>query len=477
MVFNSLHFLWFFVAVWGLYWALGRQVRLQNFFLLLASYVFYGYWDWRFCGLILASTVIDYGCGLGMERWGSEPGRRKGLLLLSVCVNLGALGFFKYFNFFVESARELLHSVGLGGGDWTLGIILPVGISFYTFQTLSYTIDRYRGDIPVERNFIDFAFFVSFFPQLVAGPIVRARDFLPQAAHPREFRWEKQAEGLQLALWGLFKKAVVADNLAPLVDAVFASEGELGIPVRLLAIYAFTVQIYCDFSGYTDIARGTAALLGFHFPRNFSQPYFAADPSTFWRRWHMTLSTWLRDYLYISLGGNRKGPGRTYINLMATMLLGGLWHGAAWNFVLWGGYQGLLLAVHRWWRGEGPGTDAAPWGLRALRWFVFFQLVCFGWLLFRAQSLGDIARFLAPGSLLSAQGLALSEQAAAGLILGGLGTLVVLLWDLALARRPGREVPIDRLGAPLQAMACVLLYLGVSLCGSFLGNEFIYFQF
>jgi len=399
------------------------------------------------------------------------------VLLLSLAVNLGSLGFFKYWNFFADSARELCLRIGLDVPDWTLQIVLPVGISFYTFQTLSYTIDRYRGAIPTERSFVDFAFFVSFFPQLVAGPIVRARDFLPQAGERRAFRWRDQAEGLQLALWGLFKKTVVADNLAPLVDDVFAHDGPVGIPVRLLAVYAFAVQIYCDFSGYTDIARGTARMLGFHFPWNFRMPYFSADPSTFWRRWHMTLSTWLRDYLYISLGGNRGSAGRTYFNLMATMVLGGLWHGAAWNFVLWGLYQGLLLVVHRAWsRRPGARPPAEGKGARLLTTLVFFQFVCFGWMLFRAQSLGQVVDFVAPGGGLL-DGLALSDAIASGLVIGALGALVVLVWDLATARAGDVETPLQGARPLVQAAVCAGLYLAVSLFGRFLGNEFIYFQF
>jgi len=475
LLFNSLHFLWFFVLVWGAYWVLRRRRRVQNGLLLVASYFFYGYWDWRFLSLILLSTVVDYGCGLAMARSPrGAPGRTR-WLILSLVVNLGALGFFKYWNFFVESFQDLLAGFGFDTSAGTLRILLPVGISFYTFQTLSYSIDRWREKAPPERSFIDFAFFVSFFPQLVAGPIVRARDFLPQAGRLRTFRWGDQALGLRLALWGLFKKVVVADNMAPLVDGTFAQEGELGWLTRLLAVYAFTVQIYCDFSGYTDIARGTARMLGFHFPWNFRMPYFASDPSAFWRRWHMSLSSWLRDYLYIALGGNRRGPRRTYVNLMLTMVLGGLWHGAAWNFVLWGFYQGLLLIVHRLWTGGRERLAGSRAG-DALRWFVFFQLVCFGWLLFRAESLGQIVRWLGPGGGLLA-GLPLSETVATGVLLGGLGTLLVLVWDLVLERRGEDETPLDRSKPLTQAAVCAGLYLAVSFGGRFLGNEFIYFQF
>lgn len=475
MLFNSLHFLWFFAGAWLLYWLLVARRKAQNVLLLVASYWFYGYWDWRFLGLIFGSTVLDYFLGLAFERPGLTPRGRRAIIWASVVVNLGALGLFKYYGFFVESLRELLHGLGLQADFAAFDILLPVGISFYTFQTLSYTIDRYRNQVPVERDFVDFALFVSFFPQLVAGPIVRAADFLPQGKQPRRFTFEDQADGMQLVLWGLFKKAVVADNLAPVVEAVFGNQGELGYLARLVGIYAFCAQIYCDFSGYSDIARGTARMLGFSFPLNFIQPYFSRDPSAFWRRWHVSLSTWLRDYLYIGLGGNRSGERRTYVNLLATMVLGGLWHGAAWNFVLWGAYQGLLLVGHRLWvraRGPRPVSRLAA----ALQWFVFFQLVCLGWLLFRSGSLAQIASFLVPcdGSLLA--GLDLSEDRARGIVLGGFGCLVVLLWDLAL-ERAGRELPEVARSPWARAGLLTALYLAISLFGRFHGDEFIYFQF
>ncbi len=477
MLFNSQHFLWLFVLVYGLYWALGRSRRSQNVLLLAASLFFYGYWDWRFLGLLLFSTTIDFLCGLALDRYEQRPRARRLVILVSVCLNLGLLGFFKYFNFFVDSASKALASLGLGAPDWSLRIVLPVGISFYTFQALSYTIDRYRGEIETERSFLDFALFVAFFPQLVAGPIVRARDFLPQVSRPRTFRWADQAVGLRLTAWGIFKKTVVADNLAPFVDSVFGAERPAGILVRLVAVYAFAVQIYCDFSGYTDIARGTARMLGFDFVWNFRMPYLARNPAEFWRRWHMTLSTWLRDYLYVPLGGNRRGPRRTYFNLMATMVLGGLWHGAAWNFVLWGVYQGLLLVVHRAWSGwRGPRPEPGP-AARLLRTLAFFHLVCLGWLFFRAQSLGQIAAFLGPQTGGALDGLILSDVIASGLVLGGLGTLAVLTWDLATLRRGDAETPLEAARPELQAAVCVALYLCVSLLGRFLGNEFIYFQF
>ncbi|MEM7311297.1 MAG: MBOAT family protein [Planctomycetota bacterium] len=476
MLFPSLHFLWFFVAVYALYWALQPRRRAQNGLLLLASWFFYGYWDWRFLGLLIGSTIVDFLCGLAFDRPGLSARGRRLVLAVSVAVNLGALSTFKYLGFFVDSARELVAALGFDPGAWHLSIVLPVGISFYTFQTLSYSIDRYRGALEVEGDFVDFALFVSFFPQLVAGPIVRASWFLPQGKGRRAFRWDDQADGVQLVLWGLFKKAVIADNLAPFVDGVFGAEAVPGMAVRLLAVYAFCAQIYCDFSGYTDIARGLARMLGFDFPLNFRQPYLSSDPSTFWRRWHISLSTWLRDYLYVTLGGNRRGLRRTYVNLMATMVLGGLWHGAAWNFVLWGAYQGTLLAVHRFWRERvaPPNETPALW-MRLVRWLVFFQLVNLGWLLFRAQSLEQIAAFLTPGGGWLT-GLELSEHTARGLLIGGLGCVALLLWD-AVLEREGRDLPTRGLSAAPRALLFGALYLAVSLLGRFAGEEFIYFQF
>ncbi|QDU68006.1 MBOAT family O-acyltransferase [Engelhardtia mirabilis] len=478
MLFNSLHFLWFFALVWGVYWALGRRPRLQNLLLLAASNFFYGYWDWRFLGLIWASTLIDFACGLAFERPGMTGTRRRAVLGISLASNLGLLGFFKYFDFFAASAAELLASLGLGAHEWTLGVILPVGISFYTFQTLSYTIDRYRGTIPAERSLVDFATYVAFFPQLVAGPIVRAAEFLPQVRARRVFRWSDQLEGLELALWGLFKKVVLADNLAPAVNAVFAGGGdEVGYLARIVGVYAFTLQIYGDFSGYTDIARGCAQAMGFRFPWNFRMPYFASDPQEFWRRWHISLSSWLRDYLYISLGGNRGGALVTYRNLMLTMLLGGLWHGAAWNFVLWGGYQGLLLSLHRAWSRRPSYRPASTRLGAAVRWVCFLQLVVLGWLFFRAESMAQIVGFLSPTQAGLLAGLPLSEHLASGLIVAAGATLVVLAWDLGLWRRGDAESPFEAARPGARAAVLVGLYLAVSLFGRFVGGEFIYFQF
>ena len=354
MAFNSLQFLGFFLLVWvlvgglahhrvlrwlfGAHWRRGQSIAVRNAILLVASYVFYGAWDVRFLSLIILSTAVDY--VVGREIFLSDdPVRKKRLLLVSLVTNLGLLGVFKYYDFFARSLAELLTTLGISYQPPLLQILLPVGISFYTFQTLSYTIDIYRGQLRPARSWLGFATFVAFFPQLVAGPIERARDLVPQFARPRPITWRRVEWGFHLIGAGLFKKVVIADNVALVADAVFALQNPTGLQ-SLMGVYAFAVQIYCDFSGYTDIARGTASCLGFDLSKNFNLPYFAHTPSDFWRRWHISLSSWLRDYLYISLGGNRGGEKKTYRNLMLTMLLGGLWHGAAWTFVAGGRFTG-----------------------------------------------------------------------------------------------------------------------------------------
>ena len=345
MLFNSDLFLKFFAAFLLLYFLVRHQLVWRNVLIVIASYTFYGWWDYRFLSLLVISSLLDFvvgRCLQGIER----PARRKLLLALSIAGNLTILGFFKYYDFFAASLASLLTELGMPFNVRTLGIILPVGISFYTFQTMSYAIDVYRRQITATRNLINFLAFVSFFPQLVAGPIERAGHLLPQFERTLAITAAMLEEGLWLVLWGMFKKVVLADNLAPLVDLVYQPTTVSG-PLVLLGTVAFAFQIYCDFSGYSDIARGTAKFLGFDIMVNFNVPYAAANLREFWQRWHISLSTWLRDYLYISLGGNRRGPARTYLNLLLTMLLGGLWHGAAWNFVLWGLWHGGGLVVSR----------------------------------------------------------------------------------------------------------------------------------
>ena len=386
MVFDSYIFVLFFAAVYGAYRLLAH--RGQNLMLLAASYIFYGWWDARFLTLIALSTVIDYFAGLTIDST-PHPRKAKQALWISVVFNLGMLGAFKYFNFFVENANALLESMGVESSPWRLDIILPVGISFYTFQTMSYTIDVYRKRLKPTRNFFDFALFVAFFPQLVAGPIERATHLLPQIQKPRRIESSQVRTGLSLILWGFFKKLFVANNLAILVNQTAAmNANELNIWYLLIIAVGFSFQIYADFSGYSDIARGICKLMGFDIMVNFRSPYCVAAPAEFWRHWHISLSTWLRDYLYIPLGGNRCGKIRSRFNLLLTMILGGVWHGANWNFLLWGFYQGMLLVVFRRKRKEDAETRR---GFRhRLTWLGCFLLMTLatwvGWLIFRATN-------------------------------------------------------------------------------------------
>ncbi|MHC5542222.1 MBOAT family O-acyltransferase, partial [Singulisphaera rosea] len=393
MLFNSFKFLYFFAAVYALYLILDK--RWQNRLLLVASYYFYGCWDRRFLLLILTSTVIDYACGRGMGAAGDRPGLRKTLMRVSLASNLGILFVFKYFNFFTESLHTLLMSMGIGVDPRIISVALPVGVSFYTFQSINYTMAVYRGKLRPCVDFFDFALFIAFFPQLIAGPIERAEDLLPQVEGRREIRGAMVREGLWLILLGLFKKMVLADNMATLAGPVFDSPGTAtGVGV-LVGIYAFAFQIYGDFSGYSDIARGTAALMGFELMRNFRHPYFATNPSDFWRRWHVSLSGWLRDNLYIPLGGNRHGRAAMYRNLMITMLLGGIWHGASWNFVAWGLFHGILLVVYHISKGseKTPAETSAPI-VRVALVLAFFQVTCLGWILFAVRRLADVPTLL-----------------------------------------------------------------------------------
>jgi D-alanyl-lipoteichoic acid acyltransferase DltB (MBOAT superfamily) len=512
MVFNSFEFAVFFVAVFALYLLTMRRVRVQNAILLAASYVFYGWWDWRFLGLLAFSTFVDFALALLMDRGGPdgrvalspvdsheaaprpaegtiERGRghnRCLLLWTSVGVNLGVLGFFKYFDFFTESAAAFLTQLGLSTEPRRLNLILPVGISFYTFQSLSYTIDVYRGQLRAVRDPIAFALYVSFFPQLVAGPIVRAAEFLPQVSRRRHLSLDQTYEGAYLILWGLFKKAVIADNLAPLVDRAFANGATPSGAAILTAVYAFAVQIYCDFSGYSDIARGCGKWMGFELPVNFHHPYLARNPAEFWRRWHISLSTWLRDYLYIPLGGNRKGSARTSANLMLTMILGGLWHGAAWTFVVWGTYQGVLLVGHRLVRAllparEPPVSGAPRWGTilaRAAVTFVCFHLMCLGWLIFRAESMGQAQEMIQAIVTQILDGRLFVLLATTPVGLGTLLAYCLPLIFLEWIEHRGAELPaVFRLPVWIRGCSYAMLFYGLIFFGGHVDKPFIYFQF
>ena len=344
MIFNSLTFLVFIGTFLPIYFLLKGRLRL--WLCLLASYFFYGWWDWRFLGLIIISTLIDYSVGLILEKT-EDPVRRKRLLVISLIVNLGFLAFFKYFNFFIESFQSLLFSMGITPSFNTLYIILPIGISFYTFQSMSYTIDVFYKKILRSEIFCALRPLLPFFRNWWQGRLYERRSFLPQFQKDRLFEWNRFNLGLGQVLWGFFKKVAVADSLAPFVDQCFAAPEAFSSIHLLLGVIFYSFQIYCDFSGYSDIAIGLARIMGFDFPENFRTPYFSKNFSEFWARWHITLSSWLRDYLYIPLGGNRHGTFNTYKNNMLTMLLGGLWHGASWVFVFWGFLHGLYLIVQR----------------------------------------------------------------------------------------------------------------------------------
>ncbi|MGX7953595.1 MBOAT family O-acyltransferase [Tsuneonella sp. HG249] len=540
MLFNSLTFLVFLAVVYGLYRVL--SFRGQNWMLLAASYVFYGWWDWRFLFLMILSTSIDFWTGLVLEygrlharakyvpaiflagaallllgvdlsevlnRAAGDPAagplltplmpyvlvgipaflaaaaaiyrvlaaleeerRRKATVILSIVLQLTILGFFKYFNFFTESLAEALAGIGVPMEASRLDIVLPVGISFYTFQSMSYAIDIYRRELRPTDRFFDFALFVSFFPQLVAGPIERARNLLPQMTRPRVLSADQARRGLFLIALGLFKKVAIADGMAMTADQAFAlPDPSWGTVVTGTA--AFAIQIYCDFSGYSDIARGVAKLFGVELMRNFDQPYFARSPREFWQRWHISLSTWLSDYLYKPLGGNRGSLAFTCRNLMITMMLGGLWHGAAWNYVLWGIYHGAILSGHRVLVHRFGQARDGPVGA-VFKMAGFGVLTLYGWLLFRARSFEQIETYTV--TLLTGGG-GMAIEAGRPAVSAAAGVLLLVAWEIAQYRSGGdarfyRRWPAAAVGLAMAAMLFLTL-MGTS-------NEpaqFIYFQF
>jgi alginate O-acetyltransferase complex protein AlgI len=564
MLFNSLAFFCFLPCVYVLYRVL--PFRSQNWLLLVAGYVFYGFWDVRFLFLIAFSTTVDFSIGVLMadrimttrQRWTASlfligaalfslcpnwpalsesraashgegfftpqtlglevlagtivfvlvanfmigaikqpptERRRQIYICCSVFVNLAFLGFFKYFNFFVDSAEHALRAIGINPTNFRLSVVLPVGISFYTFQSLSYTIDVYRRLIEPTPKFRDFALFVAYFPPMVAGPIERARHLLPQLTRPRRIRLIQSMDGIVLILLGLFKKVAIADGIAPTVASVFNSVGTVSRSDVALGTVLFAVQIFCDFSGYSDIARGVSKLFGIELILNFDLPYFSKNPSEFWRRWHISLSSWLRDYLYIPLGGNRGGWLRTYCNLFLTMLLGGLWHGAAWNYVLWGGYQGALLCGHRLMthgRGTLPTSSEAITGTSTLHggavrsprflptWLstpfriaVFFVFCCYGWLLFRAHSFEQIRTFTAQLFGLGSSGPSVITKPTTSALLG----IVVLGLLQFLDYKNDCLESFKRWRLPFQGALYATLIFILIMGTSNAPVQFIYFQF
>ena len=464
MLFVEFRFFFFAILVFTVAWLLRNDMSRKGW-LLLCSYAFYGAWNWKFLSLIFISTAVDYCVGILLDRTGRQRNRRL-LLGISICVNLGLLGFFKYYNFFVESAMGLLEFLGFNASYQTLNVILPVGISFYTFQTMSYTLDIYFGKMKPTRNLLDFALFVAFFPQLVAGPIVRARDFLPQLLSRPVFSSINFRAAFMLFLVGFFKKACVSDNLAPYVDIYFAAPETFDWLSAWIAILLYSVQIYCDFSGYSDMAIAIAAVLGYRLCVNFAHPYMSTGITEFWRRWHISLSSWLRDNLYIPLGGIRHGSNRTTINLMLTML----WHGAAFTFIVWGGLHGLALIVQReWGRLTGgfrlPGLFGTVFGLLLTYWFVNLT-----WIFFRAPDFGtawltvqSYVAFVSHGSL--------SLPPVLLMIFGVLAVIHYLAYSQAMGRI------WERIPAPAFAMSYGVVF---QICLALMPTgyrPFIYFQF
>ena len=400
MLFNSIEFILFLPTVFVLFWfAFKNSITAQNTLIIGASYLFYGWWDYRFLGLIILSSIIDYTIAIGIHKSVTIL-RKKYLLWISIAVNLGILGFFKYFNFFIDSAEGVLNLLGMKADFVTINVLLPVGISFYTFQTLSYTIDVYKGEIKAEKSLLSFFAYVSFFPQLVAGPIERAKNFLPQFSKSKTFNYDKSVDGCRQILWGFFKKVVIADSCSPYVDMIFSDPSNYNGPTLLLGAVLFAFQIYGDFSGYTDIAIGTARLFGFDLMRNFAYPYFSRDIAEFWRRWHISLSSWFKDYLYFPLGGSRGSKSKTIRNVFIIFLVSGFWHGANWTFVVWGGLNAmyflpsLIGGNNRRYLDVAGQNSSGPSLLELKNILVTFLMTCLAWVFFRAESVGHALVYL-----------------------------------------------------------------------------------
>lgn len=459
MTFQSFEYAALLVVVFAVYWFLPRLA--QNALLLIASYVFYAYVDQRLALLLGGYTIVNY---LAARAIDSDRDHARRYLVLAVLASLGALGFFKYTGFFVDSMATALDVIGLASFDSTLKIILPVGISFYTFQSLGYVIDVYTHRTHARRDFVNTALFISFFPQLVAGPIERAANLLPQFERPRKFRPDQTASGLSLLTWGLFKKLVIADNVGVIVERIF-STSEPGAAMLWVGVFAFGIQILADFSGYTDIARGSARLLGIELSLNFRHPWLASSPADFWRRWHITLSTWLRDYVYIPLGGNRSGRRRTAINIVLTFMLGGLWHGAAWNFVIWGLFHAGLILL--WRSGSLLGSRFAMPVSTALT----FVLIAAGWVLFRESDLA----FIGENLFSQIRDLQLAVALGATALLYSLP-----IWLHAIVDQPRFAAYWNRtdVSRTIGLTAVTLTsFIGILLLRADVSAEFIYFRF
>lgn len=480
MLFNSIEFAVFLPIVFLLYWfAFNKNLRLQNLFIVVVSYVFYGWWDWRFLILIAFTSFCSWGSGLLIEKYKNEPRKAKTVSVLNIVLNLLILGVFKYYDFFVTSFANLL----LGGktDGLLLKIILPVGISFYTFQALSYSIDVYRGKLEPTRDIIQFFAFVSFFPQLVAGPIERATNLLPQFEKSRTFDYDKAVDGMRQILWGLFKKMVVADNCAVYVERVFSTYQEQSGSTLLLAAVFFTFQIYCDFSGYSDIAIGTAKLFGIKLMRNFNMPYFSRDIAEFWRRWHISLTTWFRDYVYIPMGGSRVGKAKVVRNTFVIFLLSGLWHGANWTFIAWGAYHSLLFlpliltGKNRKYTNQVADGRWLPSIKETGQMLVTFLFAVIGWIIFRADSIGQAWGYfcgICNKSLFTVPWLNLKSYYLP--VVFSIFVLLVVEW-----LQRDKEHAFDLSGIKSHVLKFAIYYLMVVVLFWFGGQSetFIYFQF
>lgn len=469
MIFNSYSFFIFAILFFGVFFFLSKKIKLV--FLLISSYIFYGWWNPWFLGLIFISTLIDFNIAQKVEQT-ENPVKRKQFLLLSIFANLGILGFFKYFNFFVDSFQILTEQLGLNTSTFYLNILLPVGISFYTFQTLGYTIDVYRRKIKAEKSLLNFAVYVAYFPQLVAGPIERASNLLPQIDGILRPTDRQIKEGVWLLTWGFFLKVVIADNVAQVVEATFEHHNPYVASRDIwIAVPAFCLQIYGDFAGYSKIARGISKFIGIDLARNFNHPFFAFSPSDFWRRWHITLSEWLRDYLYISLGGNRLGNLLTLRNLMITMLLGGLWHGASWVYVLWGFYHGSLLIIYRLSIDEINFLQSKM--MRPFMVAIMFFLSLYGWLIFRANDMVQLKEFSYQFFTFNFFGLSKAQGQIYMFWIVAFYTIVILHDAIAEWKNSEYVLSLNRHYhlIPLFILICSIYFFGAKQ------SEFIYFQF
>ena len=475
MLFNSFSFLVFFAIFYTLYLIIKKQ-QYRIFLCLLGSYIFYGWWDWRFLSLIIFSTVVDFYLGSKIHTTNSQKNKKK-YLYFSLMTNLGLLFTFKYFNFFIQSFVDLSNTIGLNASVSSLNIILPVGISFYTFQTLSYTIDIYNNNLKPEKDFMTFATFVAFFPQLVAGPIVRAIDLLPQFKKKIKITTNLVIDGLFLVAIGFFKKIVIADSIAPLVDDGFLNNENYSSLNLIIIVILYSFQIYSDFSGYSDIAIGIGKMLGYKFPVNFNLPYISKNLSDFWKRWHISLSSWLRDYLYIPLGGNKSGVSKTYRNLMLTMLIGGLWHGANWTFVIWGALHGSYLIIQKLISRKNMSLlKLLPVDIyNFIGILITYFLVCLAWIFFRSQSFSEALNII--GSIYEFNDFNFSSLKPKFDLLKVVSLVCILYFSELIFNKNQSLFFKLRHNRVFQYIFFSSILLFIILFGSFENNNFIYFQF